>query len=695
MIAQQAPSVDDARHTDQRDMIAVDCAREISLLDGHDTPTTSSSRRQERIRRTVATSVAEQRLADAAAIWTFPEDPEPADLMLDGILLHADGDPDAALQRFRAAGHRAPVDWKPLALQGWVQEQSGRQRHAIQCYRNAMTLDRSGHASTLALCRLLLRLGRLPMAVSMLQTALANNQRNPQINRELARLYERRASINQKRGRTEVRRQFLQKASRHYQVAFEASGDSSARVAQAMVLRQMGDHESSKRLLQQAVDQMDGSQHHAADWARTLLASEKLDSGDLSEASRDLLQVLSSDPHRAVAHFRYARSLRFSKSDATDRYLDSLLDTLARPDLKRRDEILCRFALGKVQDDLGNHEQAWDAYRRGNELKLPEDTVRRDEKRERLERRMRNQVEMYQGFFHGSRIEAYQRGGHETEQPIFIVGMPRSGTTLTEHILSCHPEVSAAGELKDIENMVCRFRNACSGRAEPSLRKKQANAFSRHGKAGLAAMLPLRNDEDDDGTRDSGFGESNYPQAIADLSDELRCGLADFYLDSLRQSADATSRRITDKMPTNFWHLGWIAALMPNAKIVHCRRHPLDTLVSSLCQNLSFPYCDPNAWTSVYLAYQTMMRHWESVMPHSILSIDYEQLVCDPKPTIERMLAHCSLDWDDACLSSEKNTRAVHTPSKWQVRQPIYQSSMGKWQRFDRHLEDVRDRLGI
>ena len=226
--------------------------------------------------------------------------------------------------------------------------------------------------------------------------------------------------------------------------------------------------------------------------------------------------------------------------------------------------------------------------------------------------------------------------------PVFIIGMPRSGTTLTEQILSSHPDVAGAGELHLIEHI------------------------------------------HQDLTR------SDPARSILGLSADRFRKSADLYLKHLKTHR-ASESRVTDKMPTNFMRLGLIAALFPKAKIVHCRRNPMDVFVSSYCQNLNAPFCDLEQLTAYYRNYRQLMQHWQNVLPMKIHTVDYESMVADPAGESSRLVQHCELPWDSQCLSFHQNDRAVHTPSKWQVRQPMYQTSVEKWRRYEKHLEPIAE----
>ncbi|MEL6110957.1 MAG: sulfotransferase, partial [Planctomycetota bacterium] len=249
--------------------------------------------------------------------------------------------------------------------------------------------------------------------------------------------------------------------------------------------------------------------------------------------------------------------------------------------------------------------------------------------------------------------------GSEDATPILIVGMPRSGTTLCEQILSSHSMVAGAGELNDwnrIRHEISRDHGISDQDARPS--------------------------ETSDSTRGA-LARGLLKTTAADLQRHVM-----EYLERLNQ-VRTTERHVTDKMPTNFMLLGLVATLFPNATIVHCRRNPMDVLASCYCQNLSAPFCDLGQLVQYHRLYRRMMRHWERVLPMRIHTVDYESMVGNPEAETRSLLAHCGLGWEGACLEFQSNARVVQTPSKWQVRQPMYRSSVEKWRRFEKQLAPI------
>ena len=245
------------------------------------------------------------------------------------------------------------------------------------------------------------------------------------------------------------------------------------------------------------------------------------------------------------------------------------------------------------------------------------------------------------------------RASIRSARPIFVVGMMRSGTTLTEQILASHPAVFGAGELPDIVEM--------------------ANSLP----ATLNTDIP-------------------YPQCMALLTQAKLDELAQRYLERLAEfSADAS--RVVDKAPVNFRHLGLIELMFPDAHVIHCLRDPRDSCLSMYFTDFvhSHEYSSDLAnLGSFYRDYRRVTRHWRNISKIPLLEVQYEELVAEPEATIRRIVAFCGLEWDDRCLNFHKSKRYINTPSYDQVRQPIYKKSAGRWKNYARHLEPLIEALG-
>src|SRR6266478_5628021 len=231
----------------------------------------------------------------------------------------------------------------------------------------------------------------------------------------------------------------------------------------------------------------------------------------------------------------------------------------------------------------------------------------------------------------------------DSQRPVFIVGLPRSGTTLVEQILASHPRLFGAGELQDIPKTVKLLR-------------------------------------------------PEYPECIAVMDLEALNQLANDYLGVLDRLAGPEPLRITDKMPLNSLHLGLIARLFPESRIVYCRRDPLDVAISCFVElfDLEHDYTTTlEDFGHYFIEHERLMAHWRAALPISIHEVQYEALLADPEGTSRALVAYCGLEWDPTCLQFHKTERTVQTPSRWQVRQPLYQSSIGRWRRYLPHMASL------
>ena len=303
------------------------------------------------------------------------------------------------------------------------------------------------------------------------------------------------------------------------------------------------------------------------------------------------------------------------------------------------------FTLGKAYTDLGEHESAFLQYRQGNETDVGEPTYQPEAQSKRFAWPAR--------VFGRELMERLRTAGNESVRPIFILGMPRSGTTLCEQILGSHPAVRAGGELPWIGTLSQRLFHD-TGIQQQTDALAQADA--------LALELPR---------------------------------LAEEYLRQLER-IDPDRPHVIDKEPHNFMSIGLLQLLFPRATIIHCRRDPLDTCVSIYCQNLGPQHTYAHRLEDIahyYREYRRLMGHWETVLPGRMYPLDYERLIADPEGQIRRLLAHCGLEWHADCLNFHELKRPVLTSSTWQVRQPLYHSSVRRWQHYERHIGPLLDGL--
>jgi predicted Zn-dependent protease len=307
---------------------------------------------------------------------------------------------------------------------------------------------------------------------------------------------------------------------------------------------------------------------------------------------------------------------------------------------------LC-FALGKALEDRGEIAESWRYYEKGNALKRAESHYRP----EIIEANTAGQIKVCTGDFFRGRAG----WGVARRDPIFILGLPRSGSTLLEQILASHPSVQGTQELPDIQRIVLDIQ----GR-----------------------------DHDPDNPR--------YPAALAEMTAEDFRALGETYLADTQ--AYRTDRPFfIDKMPNNFRHIGLIQLMLPEARIIDARREPMACCFSNLkqlfAQGQEFTYSTPDI-ARYYRTYLTLMRHWDAVLPGRILRVQHEDVVADLETSVRRILDYCGLDFTPACLDFHKTKRSVRTPSSEQVRQPIFRDGLEQWKKYEAWLGPLKDALG-
>ncbi|SRR5579883_1642970 len=325
------------------------------------------------------------------------------------------------------------------------------------------------------------------------------------------------------------------------------------------------------------------------------------------------------------------------------------MEELARdmPALSEDDQMQLHFSLSKAYGDLKRHRESFEHMLQGCALKRKKITY---EERETLWLfdRIREVVSV-------ELMRSKAGLGHPSDVPLFILGMPRSGSTLVEQVLASHPQVFGAGELKDFDKVV----------------------KSVHGPDG--ALFP-------------------YPEFLPSFGAEHLRSMGAQYLRRLREHSPSAPR-ITNKMPSSFFYVGLIHLALPNARIIHTMRNPVDTCLSCFSKLFSgaqnFTY-DLGELGRYYRKYAELMDHWRQVLPPGVmLDVQYEEVVDNFEAQARRIVAHCGLEWDDACLAFHKNKRPVKTASALQVRRPIYSSSVGRWLPYKDQLEPLLRELPI
>jgi tetratricopeptide (TPR) repeat protein len=369
--------------------------------------------------------------------------------------------------------------------------------------------------------------------------------------------------------------------------------------------------------------------------------------GDLVAAREAYEKAVAAGPTRAAYHRNLANSKRFTPGDSQLASMEQLIrDIDSVPEAERID---LQFALGKAYADLKQHDRSFQHLLLGNSLKRARFVYDEGEALAYMQR-MRT-------AFDDTLFAEKTGGGERAVTPVFVVGMPRSGTTLVEQIIASHPRATGAGELFYLDQIV--------------------HSLMGHDRSGAL----------------------HYPEVVGTMSDEQFRLVGVTYVSAIRALAPL-ALRIVDKMPWNFHHLGLIRLALPNARIIHTRRDPADTCLS--CYSILFNG-DDNKYTydlrelgRFYRAYDALMAHWRAVLPPGfMLEVQYEEVVEDLGKQARRIISHCGLEWDDACLSFHETRRPVRTSSLAQVRQPIYRSSVGRWLPYREGLRPLLEELGI
>ncbi len=367
--------------------------------------------------------------------------------------------------------------------------------------------------------------------------------------------------------------------------------------------------------------------------------------GEFEESHKALYRALELNPDLHDIYYRLART--GAKFEDTEGVVEKLKKTLADGKVSEEEKTNLLFAIARLQEQLNRHEDAFDYYLRANKTVFEQNMFDMNA--------VSRSFQLCADGYNREIFERFSAIGHSTDVPVFIIGMPRSGTTLVEQIIASHSQAMGAGELNKM-----------------FLLSKKLMA---------------------DGEKGLVFADNLTELTSGDLHK-----MAEEYLSILTRQVSDNPTRITDKMPTNFAYLGLIKILFPNAAIIHCRRNPLDTCISCFTTHfgnlemMGFSY-DLEVLGRYYQEYEQIMAHWQSVLPGQILTVDYENLIANPQAICRNIIKHIGLDWEQQCLEFHNNRRHVQTASAWQVRQPLYNSSVGRWRNYEKYLHPLQQAL--
>jgi tetratricopeptide (TPR) repeat protein len=357
--------------------------------------------------------------------------------------------------------------------------------------------------------------------------------------------------------------------------------------------------------------------------------------GEREKAIEYYEKILAIEPRHHESRARIIHATRITSEQ--DTLLTELQQAIASAGNDRFGLETLHFALGKAMDDMGRHDEAFGAYKTANELarsRMP------PYDRAATEQAFNQLIELFDANW----IENVRSSS--TFSPVFICGMFRSGSTLTEQVLGSHPDVSAGGELDVLPWLLAR-------------------RFA------------------------------SYPQGAANASRELIQAVADEYRSKLLD-VFPSSRYVSDKRPDNFLHLGLIKAMFPSAKIIYTRRNPLDNCLSTFFQQLGGALSYSTNLEDIahyYKLHERLMAHWQTVVGDNIHTIHYEDLVHEPEPVVRQLLRFLDLEWDEGCLNFTRADSLVKTASVWQVREELHSNSAGRWRNYASYLAHIREQF--
>lgn len=367
--------------------------------------------------------------------------------------------------------------------------------------------------------------------------------------------------------------------------------------------------------------------------------------GRIDEAREQFEKTLEKNPSAHGAYSNIADLVKFDENPALVERMETIFNDAENPDSERY--MSMHFAIGKAYDDLGRYDEAFDHISKGAKMK-----------RGRLnydEGDIREFFEAIKTTFDEDYFKTTQIEGDPTELPVFIIGMPRSGSTLVEQIVSSHPQAYGAGEIKTFSHALGMLRSRY-----PALPK--------------------------------------FPMLVEKMKPEHFQSVIDHYLNYIR-SQISDEIRVTDKLLTNYYFVGILSTLFPNAKFIHTKRNPIDTCLSAYTKlfkdDMPHSY-DLGELGRYYRMYEDIMAHWHKVLPEGkLIDAVYEDVVADTEGQAKRLIAHTGLEWDDACLAFHSSSRPVKTASVAQVRKPVYKTSVERWKRYEKQLQPLIEALEI
>ncbi len=380
--------------------------------------------------------------------------------------------------------------------------------------------------------------------------------------------------------------------------------------------------------------------------ARLNLGTVLIELGRFTDAIDQLNQVLQQSPTNSIALHHLGDLASQGEYEFTEQQLQNIRDILSTDKHEANDQISLGFIYGGILEKQHHYSDAFNIYRRANQLNY---NIAQNRKiafnSQRHQKKIQHTIDVFDESLFQTKIRSTT--GDQSVTPIFILGMPRSGTTLIEQIISSHSQAEGVGEIAAIEELSMQM---------PSLTESA----------------------------------SPYPECMPNISEAALEIIAQRYLDKLCTNHMA-SKRVVDKTWYNFYFLGLISILFPKAHVIHCLRDPRDIAISCFFSNFNSIHW---SWKiediiDYYASYKSLMEYWQATLPIKISQVKYEELVDNQEEMSRKIIDFCGLEWEQRCLEFYRNERAVQTASRVQVRKPIYNKSIGRWKHFETELASV------
>ncbi|HSV13228.1 MAG TPA: sulfotransferase [Tepidisphaeraceae bacterium] len=576
--------------------------------------------------------------ARAAYEQVLAAEPNHADaLHMLGVVNAQEGRPDAAVQLIHRALRIKPRYPEALTNLALALTALGRVTEAADALKKAAELQPNDPLVHFHQAETLLRVGRIEEA----RAAYARTvQLNPNFAAALVGLGVTLGELDR-----------VDEATRALDRAIElAPNDAMAYQAKGIILhRHPAKMHEATDTLRRAVEL---APQLAAAW--NALGSALRAMGQLDEAARCFARASELRPDIALFATNLA-SITKAAGAAVDAQVAPLLAVLSRPDASELDRVGAGFAVGKLLDEAGRFDDAFGYFATANARVKQQAAAHGDRFDSDL---LRRQIDQIIARFTPAFFQEHRDWGNPSQLPVFIVGMPRSGTTLVEQIAASHPAVVGAGELKDIDRISAGLGRDPAGWTRAAI----AAAAAQH----LERLQAIARDH----VAARGGGD---------------------------EGGAVQTQRVVDKMMGNAIELGLIATMFPGARVIICRRDPRDNCLSCFFQHFAsgnlFTY-DLADCGHRYMQIERLLEYWQRVLPLPMLEVQYEQLVADLPGQTRRLIDFLGLAWDPACLEFHRTPRAMTTATAWQVRRPIYRDAVGRWRNYQRHLQPLLDVLG-